>query len=198
MNKILYKEGIKHLLKVEPCFEKIIPNHEIKFFQQQKGFAGVMSLVIEQQVSVQAAKAIKNKVKTLMIDLTPDRMIELSTDELREAGLSRPKISYLKGIAMAEKNGKLNFSDIENMTDEDARVYLCQFKGIGKWTADCYLMASLNRPDIWPENDIGLQEGVRRLKDLKKRPTVEDMTSIARKWRPFRSIAANIIWADYD
>ena len=198
MNKILYKEGIKHLLKVEPCFEKIIPNHEIKFFQQQKGFAGVMSLVIEQQVSVQAAKAIKNKVKTLMIDLTPDRMIELSTDELREAGLSRPKISYLKGIAMAEKNGKLNFSDIENMTDEDAREYLCQFKGIGKWTADCYLMASLNRPDIWPENDIGLQEGVKRLKDLKKRPTVEDMTSIARKWRPFRSVAANIIWADYD
>ena len=99
---------------------------------------------------------------------------------------------------MEERNGKLNYSDVENMADEDAREYLCKFKGIGKWTADCYLMASLGRPDIWPENDIGLQEGVRRLKDLKKRPTVEDMTSIARKWRPFWSVAANIIWADYD
>ena len=198
MNLLTYKEGIEHLLKVEPSFKKIIPKHEINFFQRPKGFAGIISLVIEQQVSVQAAEAIKNKVKALMINLSADRIIELSTDKLRDAGLSRPKISYLKGIAMEERNGKLNYSEVENMTDEDAREYLCQFKGIGKWTADCYLMASLGRPDIWPENDIGLQEGVRRLKDLKKRPTVEDMTSIARKWRPFRSVAANIIWADYD
>ena len=168
MNKLTYEEGIKYLLEVEPRFKKIIPKHEIRFFQRPKGFAGIISLVIEQQVSVQAAEAIKNKVKALMVDLSADRIMELSTDKLRDVGLSRPKISYLKGIAMEERNGKLNYSDVENMADEDAREYLCQFKG------------------------------VRRLKDLKKRPTVEDMTSIARKWRPFRSVAANIIWADYD
>ncbi|MBA4730022.1 MAG: DNA-3-methyladenine glycosylase family protein [Gammaproteobacteria bacterium] len=198
MNKTLYSEGIKHLLKVEPCFEKIISKEEIDFFRRPEGFAGILYLVIEQQVSVQAANSIKNKVKTLMHDVSADRFLELSIKHLRGAGLSGPKISYLQGIAKEEKNGNLNYGEIVDMTDEEARSYLCKFKGIGKWTADCYLMASLDRPDIWPENDIGLQEGVRRLKDLKTRPTVEDMTSIARKWRPFRSVAANIIWADYD
>ena len=136
MNKLTYEEGIKYLLEVEPRFKKIIPKHEIRFFQRPKGFAGIISLVIEQQVSVQAAEAIKNKVKALMVDLSADRIMELSTDKLRDVGLSRPKISYLKGIAMEERNGKLNYSDVENMADEDAREYLCQFNGIGKWTAD--------------------------------------------------------------
>ena len=75
---------------------------------------------------------------------------------------------------------------------------LIQMKGIGSWTADCYLMACLTRQDIWPVGDIGLQEGVRRLKNLKERPNVEDMTCLAREWRPFRSVAANLLWADYD
>ena len=80
----------------------------------------------------------------------------------------------------------------------EARKSLEEMKGIGSWTADCYLMACLGRQDIWPVGDIGLQEGVRRLKDLKERPNVEDMTCLAREWRPFRSVAANLLWADYD
>ena len=198
MNKAVYDEGVKHLLKVEPNFKKILPEEEINFFVRPQGFAGILHLVIEQQVSVQSANAIKKKVQALMSNVNSQSFMELSVSKLRNAGLSRPKISYLRGIATEEINGNLNYSNIAKMEDEEARIYLCQFKGIGKWTADCYLMASLDRPDVWPENDIGLQEGVKRLKDLKERPSIEDMTSIARDWRPFRSVAANLIWADYD
>ena len=198
MNKAVYDAGVKHLLKVEPNFKKILPEEEINFFVRPQGFAGILHLVIEQQVSVQSANAIKKKVQALMSNVNSQSFMKLSVSKLRKAGLSRPKISYLKGIATEEINGNLNYSNVAKMEDEEARIYLCQFKGIGKWTADCYLMASLDRPDVWPENDIGLQEGVKRLKDLKERPSIEDMTSIARDWRPFRSVAANLIWADYD
>ena len=112
--------------------------------------------------------------------------------------MSRPKINYLTGVAEQESSEQFSFADLEKMSDEDARKYLESMKGIGSWTADCYLMACLGRQDIWPVGDIGLQEGVRRLKDLKERPNVEDMTCLAREWRPFRSVAANLLWADYD
>jgi DNA-3-methyladenine glycosylase II len=102
------------------------------------------------------------------------------------------------GVAEQESTGQFNFDDLETMSDEEARKSLEEMKGIGSWTADCYLMACLGRQDIWPVGDIGLQEGVRRLKDLKERPNVEDMTCLAREWRPFRSVAANLLWADYD
>ena len=124
--------------------------------------------------------------------------LKLNEIDLRQAGLSRPKISYLHGIACLESDGLLNFETIKQLDDISARKELCKIRGIGEWTADCYLMASLGRADIWPVGDIGLQESVRKLKNLKERPNVEDMTSLAREWRPFRSIAANLLWADYD
>ena len=87
---------------------------------------------------------------------------------------------------------------MEKIEDVKAHKTMCQLKGRGTWTADCYLMACLGRQDIWPVGDIGLQEGVRRLKNLKERPSIEDMTVLARDWRPVRSVAANRLWADYD
>ena len=198
MNKLIFRKGIKHLLKAEPNFRKIIPNQGINFFLRPEGFVGIMFLVIEQQVSVQAAQAIKNKTSALMGNITAKSFLEIDTNKLRAAGLSRPKISYLQGIANACITRDLDFTTLHRMNDEDLRKELCKIKGIGKWTADCYLMASLSRPDIWPENDIGLQEGVKKLKNLNERPSVEDMTTIASNWRPFRSVAANLIWADYD
>ena len=101
-------------------------------------------------------------------------------------------------MATQESNGALDFKKIQLLDDLSARRELCKIRGIGEWTADCYLMAALGRTDIWPVGDIGLQASVQKLKNLKERPNVEDMTSIAREWRPFRSVAANLLWADYD
>ena len=133
-----------------------------------------------------------------MREVNSNYFLELDENLLREAGLSRPKISYLQGVATQESNGELDFKKIQLLDDLSARRELCKIRGIGEWTADCYLMAALGRTDIWPVGDIGLQASVQKLKNLKERPNVEDMTSIAREWRPFRSVAANLLWADYD
>lgn len=198
MNKQILKKGIKHLISVEPNFKRFIPDHEIEFFFRPKGFEGICALVIEQQISVKAAESIKKRVFNLMDSVNAINFLQLDINHLREAGISRPKINYLTGVAEYEKSEQFSFDALETMSDEEARKSLVQMKGIGSWTADCYLMACLGRQDIWPVGDIGLQEGVRRLKDLKERPNVEDMTCLAREWRPFRSVAANLLWADYD
>ena len=103
-----------------------------------------------------------------MESVNSKNFLQLDRNLLREAGISRPKINYLAGIAEQESTGQFNFDDLETMSDEKARKSLEEMKGIGSWTADCYLMACLGRQDIWPVGDIGLQEGVRRLKDLKE------------------------------
>ena len=198
MKQNIFQDGIKHLLKVEPEFKRFVPDHDIDFFFRPDGFAGICALIIEQQISVAAANSIKTKVFLLMNEVCAKDFLNLSDNDLRKAGLSRPKINYLKGVADQELSGKFDFKDLEKMEDVEAQKYMCQLKGIGTWTADCYLMACLGRQDIWPVGDIGLQEGVRRLKNLKERPSVEDMTFLARDWRPFRSVAANLLWADYD
>ena len=198
MNQQVLNQGIKHLVSVEPNFIRFVPDQQIEFFLRPKGFKGICALVIEQQISVKAAESIKKRVFNLMESVNAKNFLQLDINLLREAGISRPKINYLAGVAEQERTGQFNFADLETMSDEVARKSLEEMKGIGSWTADCYLMACLGRQDIWPVGDIGLQEGVRRLKDLKERPNVEDMTYLAREWRPFRSVAANLLWADYD
>ena len=198
MNQDIFQEGIKYLLSVETKFKKLVPKEEIKFFLRPPGFEGICSLVIEQQISVAAAESIKNKVFHFMDNVCSSKFIDLEESLLRSAGLSRPKINYLKGIAEHEISGKLEFNKINVMDDDEAREYLCRLKGIGNWTADCYLMACLGRQDIWPIGDIGLQEGVRKLKNLTARPDINEMIAIADDWRPYRSVAANLLWRDYD
>jgi DNA-3-methyladenine glycosylase II len=198
MNKASYQEGLAYLIKVEPAFKKFNLSEDISFFIRPEGFKGICALVIEQQISVQAANSIKTRVFGLMREVNSNYFLELDENQLREAGLSRPKISYLRGVATQESNGALDFKKIQLLDDLSARRELCKIRGIGEWTADCYLMAALGRTDIWPVGDIGLQASVQKLKNLKERPNVEDMTSIAREWRPFRSVAANLLWADYD
>ena len=198
MNQDIFQEGIEYLLSVETKFKKLVPKEEIKFFLRPSGFEGICSLVIEQQISVAAAESIKNKVFHLMDSVCSSKFIVLGESLLRNAGLSRPKINYLKGIAEHEISGKLEFNKINAMDDGKAREYLCRLKGIGNWTADCYLMACLGRQDIWPIGDIGLQEGVRKLKNLKQRPDLNEMIAIANDWKPYRSVAANLLWRDYD
>ena len=198
MNQRIFQEGIKYLVSVENRFIKLIPKGSINFFLRPSGFEGICALVIEQQISVAAANSIKNKIFNLMQNITSKEFINLNEKLLRNAGLSRPKINYLKGIAENEVSKKFDFNKIQLMSDDEARDYLCGLKGIGEWTADCYLMACLGRQDIWPLADIGLQEGVKKLMNLKQRPDQNKMLHLAKKWKPYRSVAANLLWNDYD
>ena len=198
MNQRIFQEGIKYLISVENRFIKLVPKRSIDFFLRPSGFEGICALVIEQQISVAAANSIKNKIFKLMQNINSKEFINLNEKVLRNAGLSRPKINYLKGIAENEVCKKFDFNKIQLMSDDEARDYLCELKGIGEWTADCYLMACLGRQDIWPLADIGLQEGVKKLLNLKQRPDQNKMIQLAKEWKPYRSVAANLLWNDYD
>jgi DNA-3-methyladenine glycosylase II len=169
-----------------------------KPFKRKKGFEGLVQLITEQQLSVVSAKAIFDRLKKLLPTFDPVSFLKETDLNLKSTGLSRPKISYCRSLAKNIISGNLSFSLIHKMSDEDLKKTLCRIKGIGSWTAECYMLASLNRRDIWPAKDIGLQVAVQRTKYLKKRPTEDEMIEIGSKWKPYRSIVANVLWASYD
>ena len=155
-------------------------------------------LIIEQQLSVASANAIYKKLKTKMPNISPESYLKLKQSDLKNCGLSKQKINYLTGLAKKCGNKKINFRKIHKMDDENLVKEITKIKGIGPWTAQCYMLASLSRDDVWPVADLGLMEAVKRIKRLKKRPSEEDMEKISQIWRPYRSTVANVLWASYD
>ena len=124
MNQQILNEGIKHLLSAEPNFKRFVPDHQIDFFLRPKGFRGICALVIEQQISVKAAESIKKRVFNLMESVNAESFLQLNKNLLREAGLSRPKINYLTGVAEQESTGQFNFDDLKTMSYEESIKYL--------------------------------------------------------------------------
>ena len=167
-------------------------------YKRDKGFKGILQLIIEQQLSVASANAIYKKLKGKMPNISPGSFLKLKKSDLKNCGLSKQKINYLTELAKKCEKKEINFRKIHKMDDENLVQEITKIKGIGPWTAQCYMLASLNRDDIWPVADLGLMEAVRRMKGLKKRPSEDDMEKISQIWRPYRSTVANVLWASYD
>jgi DNA-3-methyladenine glycosylase II len=127
----------------------------------------------------------------------PDRFIELGVAHLKSLGLTRQKTAYCIHLAESINSNSLNLRGLSKVNDEDAKAALMQVKGIGSWSADIYLLMVLRRPDIWPANDLALATAVSKLMGLKHRPSVDDLSGFAEKWRPFRSVAARMLWQFY-
>ena len=194
-----YKEEILFLSKKDSDLRSLFLMYPyFQPFKRKKGFEGLVQLITEQQLSVVSAKAIFDRLKKLLIIFEPMDFLKLTDLDLRTTGLSRPKIKYCRILAENIISGDLSFNLIHKMDDEELKKSLCKIKGIGEWTAQCYMLASLNRRDVWPVKDIGLQVGVQRIKKLKKRPTEDEMIKIALSWKPYRSIVANVLWTSYD
>ena len=194
-----YKEEIIFLSEKDRDLRSLFLTYSsFKPFKRKKGFEGLVQLITEQQLAVVSAKAIFDRLKKLLPTFDPESFLKETDLNLKSTGLSRPKIGYCRSLAKNIISGDLSFSSIHKMNDEDLKKTLCRIKGIGNWTAECYMLASLNRRDIWPVKDIGLQVAVQRTKHLKKRPTEDEMIEIGSKWKPYRSIVANVLWASYD
>jgi len=194
-----YKEEILFLSKKDSALRSLFLMYPyFEPFKRKEGFEGLVQLITEQQVSVASAKAIFDRLKKLLILFEPKDFLKLTDLNLRTTGLSRPKIKYCRILAENIISGDLSFSLIHKMDDEELKESLCKIKGIGEWTAQCYMLASLHRRDVWPVKDIGLQVGVQRIKKLKKRPTEDEMINMGLNWKPYRSIVANVLWASYD
>jgi DNA-3-methyladenine glycosylase II len=153
---------------------------------------------VSQQLSVAAADTIFARLKKAVVPFTPERMLAASAETLRACGLSAPKQKHMKTIAAAILDGSLDLKRIRAMRDDDAREHLVAVKGIGPWTADIYLMASLGRADVWPVGDVGLQAAVARALKLRKRPNEKQMEKLSQNWRPWRTVAARMFWMHED
>jgi DNA-3-methyladenine glycosylase II len=160
---------------------------------RKPGFETLVRIVLEQQVSLVSARSMFHRLNMNIEPFVPERFIELGEPYLRSLGVTRQKASYLVHLAFAEKEISL----LGKMSDEDAHAALLSIKGVGPWTANIYLLMALKRPDIWPSGDVALTSAVARLKELKARPNTVELARIAEAWRPFRSVAARMLWQYY-
>lgn len=164
--------------------------------RRPKGFPGLIGSVVAQQVSAASARAIWTRLEAAG-PLTPVRFLMLSDAELRAVGFSRQKVLYARGLAQAIATGILNFRRLHRLPDEEAIAELMTLKGIGRWTAEVYLLFGLQRLDVWPADDLALQLGVQRLKRLTHRPDRAALVALAEPWRPWRGVAARFLWHYY-
>lgn len=164
---------------------------------RQPGFATLIKIIIEQQVSLASADSLIRKLKTNVIVIKPETIHHLTVDGLRKIGFTRQKANYCHGLAEAVLARVVNLDKLSGMDDETAHDTLLEIKGVGTWTANIYLLMALKRPDIWPDGDIALAESARQIKVLSSRPNDELLNKMANKWKPWRSVAARILWHSY-
>ena len=162
------------------------------------GFEGLFRMIVEQQVSVAAAAAIwKRVVEGLDGDLTPRSVLALDVERLRTFGLSGQKARYGHEIARAQVEGRIDFDHLERLPDEEAIARLVAIKGVGKWTAETFLMFCEGRLDVFPGGDIALQEAMRWADGTALRPREKEAYARAEMWRPHRGVAAHLLWGWY-
>lgn len=162
------------------------------------GFEGLFHMIVDQQVSVASAAAIWARVATgLEGAVTPERVLATDIDVLRGFGLSIQKATYGHEIARAQVEGRIDFDHLERLSDEEAIARLVAIKGVGKWTAETFLMFCEGRQDVFPGGDIALQEAIRWADGAPLRPTEKQAWARAEIWRPHRSVAAHLLWGWY-
>jgi DNA-3-methyladenine glycosylase II len=166
-------------------------------WQREPGFTTLLCIILEQQVSVAAAKAVFNRLCGVLVPLTPENFLTLDDVQLRGIGFSRQKILYCRGLADAIANGHLDLSKLERMDETTIRTELKRLKGIGDWTVDIYLLMALQRPDIFPKGDLAIAIAFQKLKNLATRPTPVQLEAMTQHWRPWRAIAVRLLWHYY-
>jgi DNA-3-methyladenine glycosylase II len=160
-------------------------------------FATLIHIILEQQVSLASALAAFNKLKQKTGAVTPEKLLKLSDEEMRACYFSRQKMLYARHLAEAITSKKIQLKKLSAAPDEEIRIALKQVKGIGDWTADVFLIFALQRPDIFPIGDLAMVNALKEVKQLPKQTAKEELLQIAESWRPYRTIAAMLLWHHY-
>ena len=187
-------EGLAALAKLEPKFKQIIKTiDEIPLRRTSEGFDRLLSTIVSQQLSVAAADAIWNKLELAGLNKI-QKIRKVSDQELRDVGLSKQKIKYVRSLA----NANINYRSLKTMPTLQVVNELTQVSGIGNWTAEIYAMFSLGRADVFAPGDLALQEATRSLFDLRERPSEKELRSMAKDWSPWQAVAARLLWSYYN
>jgi len=167
------------------------------FWTHPSGFPGITLAILAQQVSLESAQAAFRKLQRAIHTVTPAAFLSLDAVALRAIDFSRQKASYVRGIAVEINAGRISFDSLRRMDDAAARARLLQLRGVGRWTADTYLLFALRRADVWPRGDLALEIAVTELTGAPMRLKGDAVDRIVREWMPLRAVAARMLWRHY-
>jgi DNA-3-methyladenine glycosylase II len=197
-----YSKARRLLARRDPVLRDLMREHGpcgLADAQHTDPFRALVSAIISQQLSTKAAATIKARLDALIgAPLTPSRVALVADDALRGVGLSRQKIAYLRDLCERVSSGEVALDALDTMPDDEVIATLTSIKGIGRWTAEMFLMFRLHRPDVLPVGDLGIVKAVQRAYGMRKVPSPERLTKLGEQWRPYRSIACWYLWASLD
>jgi DNA-3-methyladenine glycosylase II len=192
------KKAIAHLKKRDKKLAVVIERVPPFAWTTTTGnyFFDLVDSIISQQLSIKAAGTILKRFVALFPDgkVTPQAVLEMDAKTIREAGISFGKISYIKDLATKTEASGILFEQFEIMTDEEIIEELVKVKGIGRWTAEMFLMFTMGRPDVFSYGDLGLRNAIRKLYGFEEEPTRDEAGEIAEKWKPYRTLACRYLW----
>jgi DNA-3-methyladenine glycosylase II len=190
--------AVDHLASLDPVLAASVARHgRPPLWAREPGFPTLVHIVLEQQVSLASARATFDRLRAVADPLTPAAFLTLDDRQLLEIGFSRQKTRYGRALAQAVADGRLDLDGLRVMDDDAVDASLTAVPGIGTWSATIYRLMVLGRPDAWPIHDIALAQAVAELRGLDRRPDAVQMASVADHWRPWRAVAARILWHHY-
>jgi DNA-3-methyladenine glycosylase II len=195
MEKIVNKKDLYYLVKKDVILSNIHSKYgEPPNWEREPNFVSLSKIILEQQVSLASAKAHFQKLNNYIQDFTPENLVKLTQEEMRNCQISCQKAKYLKEISETVLTGKLNFEELNHLDELEVREILTSLKGIGNWTTDIYLLFCLQKKDIFPIGDIAIRNSIKELYGVK---TLEEIIDVAENWRPYRSLGSYFMWHYY-
>jgi DNA-3-methyladenine glycosylase II len=199
MASIDYARARRALMRRDPVIATLIREHGecgLASSQRADPFHALLHAIIAQQLSTKAARTIEGRFSEIFAgNLTPGAVAAVSDERLRAVGLSPQKLRYVRDLCGRILDGSLNLETLASLTDDEVIAALTSVKGIGRWTAEMFLMFRLHRPDVLPLGDLGIVKAVQRAYKLRVLPSPERLTKIGETWRPYRSVACWYLWA---
>jgi DNA-3-methyladenine glycosylase II len=200
------KKAVEALRAADPVMARLIEEHgalvkrDLKRERPGDAYGALLRSIVGQQLSTKAASTIYGRMLELFGGHapTPKQLLKADPDKIRAAGLSRPKIAYLRDLAQHVEEGSLELERLPELPDEEVSAQLTAIKGLGQWTADMFLMFHLGRPDVLPVGDQGIRRAVKVEYRLRKFPDPKRLEKIARPWRPYRTLACLYLWSSLD
>jgi DNA-3-methyladenine glycosylase II len=198
LNRETLSEGLRYLTRQDDDLKRVVVQYgKPPLWARRPGFPTLVRIILEQQVSLASAGAAYNRLKQSLGTISPRAFLRLDDENLLRIGFSRQKKRYVRLLAEDILAGRFDLPALAEMDDDMVREAMLKVKGIGNWSVDIYLLMALRRPDVWPKTDLALMTAAQKVKGLLQRPSLDDMETLGDAWRPWRAVAARILWHSY-
>jgi len=191
------EDDVARLSKKDPVLAKVIAKlHPFEIHKGSSYYEALLESIVSQQLSIKASDTIWKRFILLLPDqeVIPESVYKIPDQKIRDAGISWQKVSYIKDLSLKTMESSILFEQFEIMTDEEIITELVKVKGIGRWTAEMFLMFAMNRPDVFSYGDLGLRRAIQKLYGLGHEPTQIEAERISMKWKPLRTLASRYLW----